>query len=145
MPDPAPSSPRPRTPTELQRIIALERRSVAFLVYRDSAGQQIELPLEAVSRLSIGRDPAMDMALTWDTNVSRLHAELERRGETWLLVDEGMSTNGTRVNGDLVSSRRRLSHGETRSPSASPRSSSTPPAKQKTPGPHAFRTVSRSM
>ena len=54
----------------------------------------------------------MDMALTWDTNVSRLHAELERRGETWLLVDEGMSTNGTRVNGDLVSIRRRLSHGD---------------------------------
>ncbi len=33
-----------------------------------------------------------------DLSVSRLHAELRRQGEEWLLVDIG-STNGTRLNG----------------------------------------------
>jgi pSer/pThr/pTyr-binding forkhead associated (FHA) protein len=94
----------------LQRVIALERAGAPFLLYRGGADEQIDLPLDSASRLSIGRDPEMDIGLPWDTSVSRLHAELERRGGTWLVIDDGMSTNGTRVNGEPVRSRRRLLH-----------------------------------
>jgi hypothetical protein len=36
-----------------------------------------------------------------DINVSRLHAELRRSGDSWTIEDRG-STNGTKVNGDLI-------------------------------------------
>jgi hypothetical protein len=49
------------------------------------------------SRFVIGRLPACDLTLD-DTTVSREHAALVRRGETWWLVDLG-STNGSKVNG----------------------------------------------
>jgi hypothetical protein len=50
--------------------------------------------------LRIGRDPANGLRLTHET-VSRVHAELSRRGGVWILRDLG-STNGTTVNGRRV-------------------------------------------
>jgi hypothetical protein len=104
--------PRPRTPVELQRLIALERAGEPFLLYRDGEDAQIDVTLDSSARLTIGRDPVTDIALPWDTGVSRLHAELEARAGTWLIIDDGMSTNGTRVNGEPVRTRRRLAHGD---------------------------------
>lgn len=49
------------------------------------------------SRLTIGRLASCDLAIE-DTTVSREHAAVVRRGDTWWVVDLG-STNGTRVNG----------------------------------------------
>lgn len=49
------------------------------------------------SRFVIGRLPSCGLTLE-DTTVSREHAALVRRGETWWVVDLG-STNGTKVNG----------------------------------------------
>jgi len=51
-------------------------------------------------RFTIGRTRDCDLCLT-DLSVSRLHAELVRSGDGWLLNDLG-SHNGTRLNGWLV-------------------------------------------
>ena len=51
-------------------------------------------------RFTIGRTRDCDLCLS-DLSVSRLHAELVRNGEGWLLNDLG-SHNGTRLNGWLV-------------------------------------------
>jgi FHA domain len=44
--------------------------------------------------------------------VSGLHAELCRAGGHWLVVDDGLSRNGTLVNGERVAGRRRLRDGD---------------------------------
>jgi pSer/pThr/pTyr-binding forkhead associated (FHA) protein len=48
----------------------------------------------------LGRHPDCDLTLL-DTNVSRRHAEIQPRGDRFVLVDLG-STNGSRVNGVRV-------------------------------------------
>ena len=50
---------------------------------------------------TVGRGRGVDIALD-DPSVSRLHAELVRRGEHVYVSDLGLSTNGTRVNGRPV-------------------------------------------
>jgi hypothetical protein len=101
-------------PSELQERVAAERRGIAFLLFRDGAGRQriIELP-PAVDRLTIGRRATNNIALEWDTEVSRLHAELERIGDDWTLNDDGLSQNGSFVNGARLGHRRRLKDGDT--------------------------------
>lgn len=61
------------------------------------------------SRLTVGRDPASDLVLS-DSTVSRQHAALVLRGDTWWVVDLG-STNGVRVNG-LRTSEQPLGRGD---------------------------------
>jgi pSer/pThr/pTyr-binding forkhead associated (FHA) protein len=78
-----------------------------FLLYCDSDGRR-RLHSLAGERVTIGRRPSSDVALPWDVEVSRLHAELVRLGTDWVLHDEGLSRNGTFVNGERVSGRRRL-------------------------------------
>jgi FHA domain len=112
VPDPIAPVPRPRTPVELQRVIALDRAGGPFLLYRDDADAQLDVALGSRTRLTIGRDPASDIHLPWDTSVSRFHAELERHAGTWLVIDDGISTNGTMVNGERVHTRRRLAHSD---------------------------------
>jgi hypothetical protein len=58
------------------------------------------LPQPGPFPLRIGRDPVNGLRLSHDT-VSRLHAELSRQDEQWILRDLG-STNGTTVNGRRV-------------------------------------------
>ena len=41
-----------------------------------------------------------------------MHAVLERAGGHWTLVDDGLSRNGSFVNGRRVHGRRRLDHGD---------------------------------
>lgn len=53
---------------------------------------------------TVGRGDGIDVALT-DPTVSRLHAELVRRGPYLYVSDLGLSTNGTRVNGRPVGRR----------------------------------------
>ncbi|MDQ1726564.1 MAG: hypothetical protein QOK14_609 [Frankiaceae bacterium] len=59
---------------------------------------------------TVGRGEGVDVQLT-DPSVSRLHAELIRRGPYIYLSDLGLSTNGTRVNGRPVG-RRVLADGD---------------------------------
>lgn len=56
---------------------------------------------------TIGRDPTADVSLDSDELVSRLHARLTRSGDVWSIADYG-SRNGTRVNGEQLTTSRRL-------------------------------------
>jgi len=97
------------SPRELLDRVELERRGTPFLLYRDDARRQRLLDLESgPSRLSIGRRSDCDVALPWDGEASRLHADLERIAGEWTLVDDGRSRNGTFLNGERVLGRRRL-------------------------------------
>ena len=62
-----------------------------------------------LTRVTVGRQKQSDIPLTWDGEVSRAHAYLEPVGEEWTLVDDGLSRNGSFVNGSRVVGRRRLS------------------------------------
>ncbi len=59
---------------------------------------------------TIGRGDGVDIQLS-DPSVSRLHAEMVRRGVYLYITDLGLSTNGTRVNGRPVG-RRVLNDGD---------------------------------
>ena len=84
-----------------------------FLVYRDGGGREHVVPLEADHpRLTIGRGATTDVWLDWDGEASRLHAALERFGADWTVIDDGLSRNGTYVNGERVQGRRRLGDGD---------------------------------
>ena len=102
------------TPEELRERLAAERRGSPFLIFRDDAGSQriVELSNDR-DRVSIGRSVECDVALTWDTQVSRLHAELERVGSMWSVADDGLSSNGTFLGGERVLGRRRLEDRDT--------------------------------
>ena len=84
-----------------------------FLLYRDGDGRQRLLELsDAGNRVTIGRRASCDLALPWDVEVSRVHAELVRMGSEWVVCDDGLSHNGTFVNGERVRGRRRLAAGD---------------------------------
>ena len=109
----SPLNPHPASPVEMQQRILAEREGKPFLLVRDADQAQhiIRLPGDA-DRLTIGRGEGVDLALDWDERVSRVHAELERVGETWALADAGLSRNGSFVNGKRVRGRRRLEEGD---------------------------------
>ena len=108
-----PLEPHVAAPAELRERLAAERGGNPFLVYRDGGDRQVILELEpGRDRVAIGRRAASDVALGWDPEVSRLHAELERIGRDWLVCDEGLSHNGTWVNGERVHGRRPLRDGD---------------------------------
>jgi pSer/pThr/pTyr-binding forkhead associated (FHA) protein len=88
-----------------------QRRRVPFLLYRDGTGEQVVLKLDG-ERVTLGRRATNDVPLTWDDEVSRVHAELICIGGDWIVNDEGMSHNGTFVNGARVRGRRRLREGD---------------------------------
>lgn len=68
------------------------------------------LPPRGLTRLLIGRAPGCQFMLT-DLSVSRMHAELFRAGEQWLLTDLG-SMNGTHVNGYRIVAPTRVRPGD---------------------------------
>jgi predicted component of type VI protein secretion system len=90
-----------------------ERHGTPFLVLRDGSDRQLIVELTAErSPITIGRQPTSDVALTWDDEVSRAHADVECIGDVWTLVDDGRSRNGTFVNGERVHGRRVLRGGD---------------------------------
>jgi hypothetical protein len=100
------------SPSELARILEAERRVAPFLIYRADAEDLRLEPLEGRPRVAIGRAEHNDVALGWDAEVSRTHAQLELVGGEWTLVDDGLSRNGSFVNGERLVGRRRLSDGD---------------------------------
>src|SRR5947208_1414271 len=98
-------------PRELKELMAAERRGQPFLAYRDGQGELRMFPVRDRSG-TIGRRAEMDLAIPWDGEVSGLHAELQVLGSEWTIVDDGLSTNGTFVNGLRVNGRQRLRDGD---------------------------------
>jgi pSer/pThr/pTyr-binding forkhead associated (FHA) protein len=101
------------SPAELRARLLAERQGDPFLVWRGAEGRQQLFTLHAgLRRVTIGRGPSNDIALGWDTEVSRLHAELERLAGEWTVTDDGLSRNGTWVNGQRIGNRQRLRDGD---------------------------------
>jgi hypothetical protein len=109
-PDSIDGQPRPVTPVELQAVIHAERRNEPFLVYRDAEGQLQTMELSG--ELTVGRNHEAALCIDWDDQVSGVHAELKPLGGELTLVDDGLSRNGSFVNGDRVHGRRRLRDGD---------------------------------
>jgi pSer/pThr/pTyr-binding forkhead associated (FHA) protein len=113
MAEPVVADPHPASPREVKAHLDAARRGVPFLAYRGEDGALVTLELDGgVSPVTVGRRPDSDVALAWDAEVSRLHAELEAVGHSWVLVDDGLSRNGSYVNGARISGRRRLRDGD---------------------------------
>jgi pSer/pThr/pTyr-binding forkhead associated (FHA) protein len=108
----SPAAAHASTPAELAQRLEAERRGLLFLFWRGAEGQRI-LTLEAGrERVTVGRGPEVDIALDADEQVSRLQAEIERIGGEWTVVDDGLSRNGSFLNGERVGGRRRLADGD---------------------------------
>lgn len=88
-------------------VLAAEGRGAPFVRYRDSDGVQVitTLPSEDGAVWVVGRRPECQLALTWDTLVSRQHARLERFAGAWTIVDDGLARNGTFLNGTRIHGR----------------------------------------
>lgn len=109
-----PAGPKAQTAAELKAQIEAERLGRPFVVHRDASGEQRITVIEAdVTALWVGRSPSADLHLEWDSEVSSLHAQLEMARDECTLVDEGLSRNGSFVNGERVSGRRHLRDGDT--------------------------------
>jgi hypothetical protein len=101
------------SPSELKARIEPERAGSAFLIYRDPEDARQRLySLTSERPVSIGRQALCDIALH-DTQVSRLHAQIEWAAGAWFVIDDGRSRNGTYVNGNRVFGHRRLRDGDT--------------------------------
>ena len=107
------SNPQAPTPDERDALAQALQEGRPFVHFRDGAQRQrlVTLP-EGGAALSVGRGPWMEISLPWDDQVSRLHAQLEQVGGDWTIVDEALSRNGTFVNGERVTGRRRLNDGD---------------------------------
>jgi FHA domain len=99
------------SPTELQELIRTERLGQPFLFLRDGDGMQRLVMLDA-DHLVLGRMPGNDFEIPWDPRVSGVHAHLERRAARWIIEDDGLSRNGTFVNGDRLHGQRPLRDGD---------------------------------
>jgi pSer/pThr/pTyr-binding forkhead associated (FHA) protein len=103
------------SPLELKERIQAEQLGMSFLIYNDAEGRQQIYTLEdtAYRKITVGRALAVDVSLAWDLKISGIHAELERVGDDWVVIDDGLSRNGTFVNGERLNGRRRLVDGDT--------------------------------
>ncbi len=113
MPEPPkdgdPLAPHSLSAPELKELLAAERTGKAFFTFRDERGHLCFFATDDRGETNtLGRRAETDLSIPWDSQVSGLHAELHHLGGEWTIVDDGLSTNGTYVNGQRVSGRRRL-------------------------------------
>jgi len=92
----------------------VEHRGRPYLVYSDGdGGRQLFFFAPDAAHASVGRVPPADLLLDGDPQVSRLHARFERVEDDWEIADDGLSSNGTFLNGERLNGRRRLQDGDT--------------------------------
>jgi pSer/pThr/pTyr-binding forkhead associated (FHA) protein len=102
------------SPSELQAVIEAERAGEPFVVFRgEDASLQIVQLGELAAPVTLGRRSRNAIALVWDDRASRVHAELSQVAGEWTVSDDGLSRNGTFVNGERIGGRRRLRDGDT--------------------------------
>lgn len=100
--------------SDLKAFVAAERSGRPFLLFRDRDDrQQVLLLGPAPAAVSVGRLPSSGLRLDWDNQVSRLHARFDWVDDAWVLVDDGISSNGTFVNDERLNGTRRLNDGDT--------------------------------
>jgi pSer/pThr/pTyr-binding forkhead associated (FHA) protein len=108
-----PASPHAASAAELKAQIEAEREGLPFLIYRDGESKhQLYVLGDGTDRVTLGRRTSSDIPLDWDEEVSRLHAELVSSDRDWTLSDDGLSLNGSFVNGEPIRGRRRLKDGD---------------------------------
>lgn len=98
--------------SELQAFADAQHSGRPFLRFHDREGRQQLFFLPADATASVGRQTSSDVVIDWDNQVSRTHARFERSAQAWVVVDDGLSSNGTFVNDELVSGRRQLNDGD---------------------------------
>jgi FHA domain/Bacterial regulatory proteins, luxR family len=108
----AEGTPHSHSASELKRLLELDRGAAPYVVFRDGESLQREIVLDPDRGLVVGRGAECDVPLRWDTGASRVHAELICRRGAWFVLDDGISKNGTFVNGERVHGRRRLHDGD---------------------------------
>jgi FHA domain len=109
---PVKSTQQTKVASDIKAIIEAIRAGVPFVFWRDRSGTQHIVGLDNHERVTIGRGSSCDVVLMDDGEVSRAHADLHRIGGEWAVVDDGLSRNGTFLNGSRVSGRRRLADGD---------------------------------
>ena len=109
----SPLTARQSSDEELAARQAAEQLGERFLVYRDDEGNQVIHTLaDSRGAVTIGRRQEANISIPWDPEMSRLHAELVQRAGEWTISDDGLSQNGTWVNGLRLAGRRRLNDGD---------------------------------
>jgi pSer/pThr/pTyr-binding forkhead associated (FHA) protein len=107
------SDPHATRSAQMQDILRAQQHELPLLVYRDADGvQRIAILETSDGQLWLGRSESCEIALEWDDSASRTHAELVRAAGSWTIVDDGVSTNGTYVNGQRIAARKRLFDGD---------------------------------
>lgn len=96
------------SPSERAALAGAEHEGEAFLAFRDGFGDLRLVVIERLTRLTIGRAADNDVVLDGDPQVSRVHAVMERIAGAWTVHDDGLSRNGSYVNGERVLRHRRL-------------------------------------
>src|SRR3954454_6557188 len=97
------------SPQDVKSRLDADRRRCPYLVYRDAEDVQRLVTLDDdAGRLTVGRAPECSISLPWDGEVSRVHAQFERIDVAWTVVDDGLSRNGSFVNGRRLHGRHRL-------------------------------------
>ena len=108
-----PLAPHSLSASELKLLLEAEQTGEPFVAYKNEDGKlALFWPGTESPTRSLGRRSESDLAITWDGEVSGLHAELERLSGEWTIVDDGLSTNGTFLNGRRISGRQRLRDGD---------------------------------
>jgi pSer/pThr/pTyr-binding forkhead associated (FHA) protein len=109
----------PNPPADVRSVSVMKARAEAeragcpFLLYTDGENSQRLFVFEpGATNVSVGRQPPADVLLDSDDRVSRLHARFDRVKDGWEVVDDGLSRNGTFVNEERLSGRRRLRDGD---------------------------------
>jgi SARP family transcriptional regulator, regulator of embCAB operon len=91
-----------------------DRRRATRVLWIDPDGAEHAIALEeSAESVTIGRRETNEIPLPWDREVSRVHAQLERVGADWTVRDDGLSRNGTWINGERLHGSRRLVDGDT--------------------------------
>ena len=97
------------TREDLFRLRDSQRERQGILVVVEGNSADIGMTRDVEGALTIGRETG-DLPLH-DARVSRRHASIVQRDETYLLVDVG-STNGTLLNGEPLEATAALRHGD---------------------------------
>ena len=138
-PSPAPSRRRSRRPSA--RVVRF------WCIATAPANSECSCSRPASTSATVGRRSTSDLVLDWDEQVSRLHARFERADGAWVLVDDGLSSNGTFVNEQRVNGSRRLTRrrqhpvrdDDRRVPSPQPRQPAPAPVSAPSPPPPTRR------